>query len=169
MALSIRHVGPTAAQALAQQFTTMQHIREASVDALAAADGVGPIIAQAVAEWFDVAWHREVVDKWAKAGVRMADEPVQTGPQTLAGLSVVITGSLPGFTRDSAAQAVTSRGGKVTSSVSKKTDFVVVGDNAGSKADKAIALRRPMLDAAGFGILLDEGPQGAARIAREVQ
>ena len=96
----------------------------------------------------------------------MADEFVESGPQPLAGLTVVITGSLPGFTRDSAAEAVTSRGGKVASSVSKKTDFVVVGENAGSKADKAIALARPMLDADGFAVLLEDGPEAASAVAK---
>ncbi len=137
----------------------------ASGEQLAATEGVGPIIAEAVVEWFAVDWHRDVVAKWRSAGVRMADEVVESGPQPLAGLTVVITGSLPGHTRDSAAEAVTSRGGKVASSVSKKTDFVVVGENAGSKADKAIALARPMLDADGFAILLEQGPEAAAAVA----
>jgi DNA ligase (NAD+) len=166
VALSIRHVGPTAAQALAREFGTMEAIRAASGEDLAATEGVGPIIADAVIDWFGVGWHRDVVDKWRAAGVRMADEPAQSGPQTLGGLTVVITGSLPGHTRDSAAEAVTSRGGKVASSVSKRTDFVVVGENAGSKADKAEALARPILDAEGFTVLLEQGPDAAAAVAR---
>ncbi len=166
VALSIRHVGPTAAQALAREFGSMDAITGASVEELADAEGVGPIIADAVVDWFSVGWHQEVVAKWAAAGVRMADEAVDAGPQTLAGMTVVITGALPGFTRDSAAEAVTSRGGKVASSVSKKTDFVVVGENAGSKADRAMALARPVLDADGFALLLDQGPQAAVEVAR---
>jgi DNA ligase (NAD+) len=166
VALSIRHVGPTAAQALARQFHSLDAIVAASVEELAATEGVGPIIAEALVEWFAVDWHRAVVDKWRAAGVRMADEVAEVGPQPLAGLTVVITGSLPGFTRDSAAEAVTSRGGKVASSVSRRTDFVVVGENAGSKADKAVALARPILDADGFAVLLDEGPEAAAAVAR---
>ena len=166
VALSIRHVGPTAAQALAREFRSLDAIVAASVEQLAATEGVGPIIADAVIEWFAVDWHRDVVAKWRSAGVRMADEVVETGPQPLVGLTVVITGSLPGFTRDSAAEAVTSRGGKVASSVSKKTDFVVVGENAGSKADKAIALARPVLDADGFAALLDQGPEAASAVAK---
>jgi DNA ligase (NAD+) len=166
VALSIRHVGPTAAQALAREFGSLDAIVAASGEQLAATEGVGPIIAEAVVEWFAVDWHRDVVAKWRSAGVRMADEVVETGPQALAGLTVVITGSLPGYTRDSAAEAVTSRGGKVASSVSKRTDFVVVGENAGSKADKAIALARPMLDVDGFATLLDEGPDAAMAAAR---
>jgi DNA ligase (NAD+) len=166
VALSIRHVGPTAAQALARQFHSLEAIVAASVEELAATEGVGPIIAEALVEWFAVDWHRAVVDKWRAAGVRMADEVAEAGPQPLAGLTVVITGSLPGFTRDSAAEAVTARGGKVASSVSKRTDFVVVGENAGSKADKAIALARPMLDSDGFAVLLDHGPEAAAAVAR---
>ncbi len=181
VALSIRHVGPTAAQALAREFHALTDpqwasdpahpgarppIDRAAVEELAATEGVGPIIAEAVVEWFAVEWHREVVAKWAAAGVRMAEEVIESGPRTLAGLTVVITGSLPGFTRDSAAQAVTSRGGKVASSVSRKTDFVVVGENAGSKADKAVALARPILDAGGFAVLLDQGPEAAMGVAR---
>ncbi|MDH4016165.1 MAG: NAD-dependent DNA ligase LigA, partial [Actinomycetota bacterium] len=166
VALSIRHVGPTAAQGLAREFHTLQAITEASVEDLAATEGVGPIIAEAVIEWFAVDWHRLVVDKWRAAGVRMADDVVEVGPQPLAGLTVVVTGSLPGYTRDSAAEAVTSRGGKVASSVSKRTDFVVVGDNAGSKADKAVALARPVLDADGFAVLLEQGPEAAGGVAR---
>ncbi|MCU0284442.1 MAG: NAD-dependent DNA ligase LigA [Candidatus Nanopelagicales bacterium] len=166
VALSIRHVGPTAAQALARAFASMGAIEAASVEQLAATEGVGPIIAEAVVEWFGVDWHREVVRKWRDAGVRMADEVVEIGPQPLAGLTVVITGSLPGFTRDTAAEAVTSRGGKVASSVSTRTDFVVVGENAGSKADKAISLARPVLDADGFTVLLEQGPEAAAAVAR---
>ena len=97
----------------------------------------------------------------------MAEEaPADQGPQVLAGVTVVITGSLPGYTRDSAAEAVTTRGGKVASSVSKRTDFVVVGENAGTKADKAIALARPMLDADGFAVLLEQGPDAAGAVAR---
>ncbi len=166
VALSIRHVGPTAAQALARAFASMGAIEAASVEQLAATEGVGPIIAEAVVEWFGVDWHREVVRKWRDAGVRMADEVAEIGPQPLAGLTVVITGSLPGFTRDTAAEAVTSRGGKVASSVSTRTDFVVVGENAGSKADKAISLARPVLDADGFTVLLEQGPEAAAAVAR---
>jgi DNA ligase (NAD+) len=166
VALSIRHVGPTAAQALAREFGSLDAIVGASVEQLATTEGVGPIIAEAVVEWFAVDWHRDVVAKWRAAGVRMADEVVETGPQPLAGLTVVITGSLPGYTRDSAAEAVTSRGGKVASSVSKKTDFVVVGENAGSKADKALSLARPILDADGFAVLLEQGPEAAAAVAK---
>jgi DNA ligase (NAD+) len=166
VALSIRHVGPTAAQALAREFGSIDAIEAASVEQLATAEGVGPIIAEAVVEWFAVDWHREVVAKWRAAGVRMADAVQQVGPQPLAGLTVVITGSLPGFTRDSAAEAVTSRGGKVASSVSGRTDFVVVGENAGSKADRAIALARPILDANGFAVLLAQGAEAAAGVAR---
>jgi DNA ligase (NAD+) len=166
VALSIRHVGPTAAQALAREFGSLEAVEAASVEDLADTEGVGPIIAEAVVEWFGVDWHREVVRKWRAAGVRMVDDRVDAGPQPLAGLTVVITGSLPGFTRDSAAEAVTSRGGKVASSVSKRTDFVVIGENAGSKADRAVALARPMLDADGFAVLLEQGPEAAAAVAR---
>ena len=154
VALSIRHVGPTAARALAAEFRSLAAIDDASQEQLAATEGVGPIIAEAVAEWFAEPWHRDIVTKWGEAGVSLADAEVEQLPQVLAGLSVVITGTLIEFSRDGAKEAVVMRGGKVTSSVSKKTDYVVVGDNPGSKADKAEALGRPVLDEAGFVKLL---------------
>jgi DNA ligase (NAD+) len=157
VALSIRHVGPTAARALATQFGDLAAIRAAGVDELAAVDGVGQVIAEAVVEWFAVDWHVAIVDKWAAAGVRMADERDET-PKTLAGLTIVVTGSLAGFSRDEAKEAIVSRGGKAAGSVSKKTDYVVVGENAGTKADKAEQLGVAVLDEAGFAKLLAEGP-----------
>lgn len=166
--LSIRHVGPTAARALADHFGSMDAIRSASVDELATTEGVGPIIAEAVVEWFTEPWHLEVVDRWAAAGVRMADEPAapqQTEPQTLNGLTVVVTGTLKGFTRDSARDAILAHGGKAATSVSRKTDYVVVGENAGSKAAKAEELGLPILDEDGFVRLLDSGPQAAGEPA----
>ncbi|HEX7738104.1 MAG TPA: NAD-dependent DNA ligase LigA [Marmoricola sp.] len=159
VALSIRHVGPTAARALAAEFGSMEAIRGASLEALSAAEGVGPTIAEAVVEWFAVDWHAEIVDKWAAAGVRMADERDDSVPQTLEGLTLVVTGSLQGFTRDSVKEAVISHGGKAAGSVSKKTDYVVVGDSPGSKADKAEQLGVPILDEDGFVELLREGPR----------
>ena len=158
VALSIRHVGPTAARALAQEFGSMAAIRAASEADLAAAEGVGPTIAEAVIEWFKEPWHVEIVDKWERAGVTMADERDESTPRTLDGLTVVVTGSLVDFSRDSAKEAILARGGKAAGSVSKKTDYVVVGDNAGSKADKAEQLGVPILDEAGFKVLLDGGP-----------
>jgi DNA ligase (NAD+) len=158
VALSIRHVGPTAARALATEFGSMEAIRSAPLEELAAAEGVGPTIAESVTEWFGVDWHRAIVDKWAAAGVSMADEPDESTPRTLAGLSIVVTGSLVDFSRDGAKEAIVSRGGKAASSVSKKTDFVVVGDSPGSKADKAEQLGVPILDEAGFKKLIEEGP-----------
>jgi DNA ligase (NAD+) len=167
VALSIRHVGPTAAQSLARSFGSIDAIAAASPDELAAADGVGAIIADAVTDWFDVDWHREIVEKWRAAGVTLAEERAEDeGPKPLAGLSVVVTGSLEGFTRESAAEAITSRGGKSASSVSKKTAFVVVGDLPGTKYTKAVELGVPILDEAGFVALLDEGPEAAAAQAR---
>ncbi len=158
VALSIRHVGPTAARALAQEFGSMERIRAASEAELAAAEGVGPTIAEAVIEWFGVDWHREIVEKWTAAGVAMADERDESTPRTLEGLTIVVTGSLTGFSRDEAKEAVLARGGKAAGSVSKKTDFVVVGENAGSKADKAEQLGLPILDEDGFVLLLESGP-----------
>jgi DNA ligase (NAD+) len=158
VALSIRHVGPTAARALAQSMGSIERIRAASVDELAAVDGVGRVIAEALLEWFDVDWHRRVVEKWAASGVRMQDERDESTPRTLEGLSIVVTGSLEGFSRDQAKEAVLSRGGKASGSVSKKTDFVVVGENPGSKADKARELGVRVLDEAGFRLLVEGGP-----------
>jgi DNA ligase (NAD+) len=165
VALSIRHVGPTAAQALAREFGDLDAIASASVDELSAVEGVGPTIAEAVVDWFGVDWHRDVVEKWRRAGVRLVEERVDAGPRPLDGLTVVITGTIEGWTRDGATEAVQERGGKVSGSVSKKTDFVVVGDNPGSKYDKAVALGRPVLDAAGFAILLEQGPDAAREAA----
>ncbi|MER7889475.1 NAD-dependent DNA ligase LigA [Micromonospora sp. NPDC094482] len=166
VALSIRHVGPTAAQALARHFRSIEAIDKASEEELASVDGVGPTIAASIREWFAVDWHREVVRKWGEAGVRMAEEAVDEGPRPLEGITVVVTGTLAGFSRDQAAEAVQSRGGKVSGSVSKKTGFVVVGDNPGSKADKAASLKVPVLDEDGFRRLLDAGPEAAREVAR---
>ncbi|MFF5171371.1 NAD-dependent DNA ligase LigA [Micromonospora sp. NPDC000089] len=166
VALSIRHVGPTAAQALARHFRSIEAIDRASEEELSSVDGVGPTIAASLKEWFAVDWHREVVRKWGEAGVRMTEEAVDEGPRPLEGLTVVVTGTLAGFSRDQAAEAIQSRGGKVSGSVSKKTGFVVVGDNPGSKADKAATLKVPMLDEDGFRVLLDDGPEAARAVAR---
>ncbi|MFS8477402.1 MAG: NAD-dependent DNA ligase LigA [Micromonosporaceae bacterium] len=166
VALSIRHVGPTAAQALAREFGSVDAIAQASVERLAEVEGVGPTIAESIREWFAVDWHREVVEKWRAAGVRMAEERAETGPRPLEGVTVVVTGTLEGYSREGAAEAVTARGGRVTGSVSKKTDFVVVGENPGSKYDKALALKIPILDEAGFEVLLSEGPEAARKHIR---
>jgi DNA ligase (NAD+) len=161
VALSIRHVGPTAARALATHFGSMQAVRDASEELLADTEGVGPTIAASVRAWFDgegADWHNAIVDKWAAAGVTMEDERDESTPRTLEGLTIVVTGSLDNYSRDSVKEAIVSRGGKASGSVSKKTDFVVVGDNAGSKADKAEQLGVPTLDKAGFEKLLAGGP-----------
>ena len=164
VALSIRHVGPTAARALAQHFETMEAIRSATEEQLAAVEGVGPTIADSVRDWFDGdgnEWHREIVDRWAAAGVRMEDERDESTPRTLEGVTVVVTGSLEGFSRDETKEAILSRGGKASGSVSKKTDWVVVGDNAGSKATKAEELGLRILDEAQFRELLETGTVAA--------
>ncbi len=170
VALSIRHVGPTAARALAGHFSTMAAIREVATDdrqeELAAVDGVGPTIATAVTEWFKVDWHLSIVEKWAAAGVRMADEVQTRLEQTLAGLSIVVTGSLIDFNRDEAKAALLERGAKAAGSVSSKTAFVVVGDSPGTKFDKAVSLKVPILDEAGFKVLLAQGPEQAREIAQ---
>jgi DNA ligase (NAD+) len=166
VALSIRHVGPTAAQALARELRDLDAIFTADQDRLAAVEGVGPVIAEAVSEWWDVDWHRAIVDKWRAAGVRLVQDAVDEGPRPLEGLSIVVTGSLEGFSRDGAKEAVQSLGGKVSGSVSKKTDFVVVGESPGTKLDKAVQLGRPVLDEDGFRVLLDQGPDAARAAAR---
>lgn len=158
VALSIRHVGPTAARALATEFGDLDAIMSASTERLAAVEGVGPTIAAALTEWFTVDWHCAIVDKWRAAGVRMADERDTSVQRTLEGLTVVVTGSLTGFSRDDAKEAILARGGKAAGSVSKKTDYVVAGDSPGSKYDKAIELGVPVLDEDGFRTLLAEGP-----------
>jgi DNA ligase (NAD+) len=167
VALSIRHVGPTAAQELARQFGSIDAIAAATAEELAAADGVGMTIADSVVDWFGVDWHREIVEKWRAAGVVMAQErAADAGPQPLAGLSIVVTGSLEKFSRESAALAITDLGGKSASSVSKKTAFVVVGDTPGTKYTKAVEAKVPILDEAGFELLLAEGPDAAQKVAR---
>jgi DNA ligase (NAD+) len=169
VALSIRHVGPTAAQSLARAFGSLDRIQSASVEDLAAVDGVAVTIAEAIRDWFAVDWHRAVVAKWRDAGVRMADDARDTTPRTLDGLSIVVTGSLDSHSRDQAKEAITARGGKATSSVTRKTDFVVVGESPGSKLDKAVSLGVPVLDEAGFTALLDDGPETARRLARTAE
>ena len=158
VALSIRHVGPTAARSLATSLRSMDAIRSADLDTLAGTDGVGPVIAQAVREFFDEPWRRRVVEQWAAAGVRMEEEVDESTPRTLEGITVVVTGSLEGFSRDSAKEAILKRGGKASGSVSRKTHFLVAGENAGTKLDKAESLGVPVLDESGFERLLAEGP-----------
>lgn len=160
-ALSIRHVGPPTAQAIARAFPHLSDLRRAAVDDIAQVEGIGQTIAQSIVEWFTEDWHSDIVEKWAASGVRMEDEAMDSGPQVLAGLTVVVTGTLENFSREGAAEAITSRGGKAAGSVSKNTDFVVVGPGAGSKAAKAEELGRPILDEAGFEVLLQGGVQAA--------
>jgi DNA ligase (NAD+) len=164
--LSIRHVGPTAARALATEFGSLAEIESADLERLSAAEGVGPTIAEAVVEWFAVDWHRVILDKWRRAGVTMEDERDESTPRTLEGMSIVVTGSLDAFSRDQAKEAILVRGGKAASSVSKKTDFVVVGDAPGSKYDKAVQLKVPVLDEDGFRVLLSDGPDAARQVAQ---
>ncbi len=169
VALSIRHVGPTAARALAGHFHSLDAIRDASQEELAAVEGVGGTIAEAIRRWFDdpeVAWHLDIVEKWRAAGVSLEDEYDASAPQILEGLSIVVTGSLARYSRDEAKEAILSRGGKAASSVSKKTAFVVVGDSPGSKYDKAVELKVPVLDEDGFGVLLEQGPDAARALAQ---
>jgi DNA ligase (NAD+) len=154
-----------AAAAVAEAVESGKRKAKAAPDPLSAVEGVGPIIAESLREWFAVEWHREIVRKWRDAGVRMADERVDEGPRPLEGLTVVITGTLANHSRDQAAEAVMSRGGKVSGSVSKKTAFVVVGDNPGSKYDKALSLKVPVLDDDAFAVLLADGPEAARAVA----
>ncbi|WP_432085399.1 NAD-dependent DNA ligase LigA [Streptomyces sp. bgisy095] len=165
--LSIRHVGPVAAAALAREFRSLERIEQASEEELAAVDGVGGIIAAAVKQWFAEEWHREIVRKWRAAGVALEDGGTgeDEGPRPLEGLTVVVTGTLEKFTRDGAKESLQRLGAKVTGSVSKKTSFVVVGENPGSKYDKAMQLKVPVLDEGGFSILLEQGPDAALEAA----
>lgn len=157
VALSIRHVGPTAARTLAARFSTLDAIREASLEELSAVDGIGSTIASSIRDWFSVDWHVEIVERWKAAGVRMEDEEQEAGAQTLEGLTIVATGSLSTFTRDGIKEAILSAGGKTSSSVSKKTDYVVAGESAGSKLEKAESLGVPVLDEDQFRVLLETG------------
>jgi len=157
VALSIRHVGPTAARALAAEFVSLEAIRKADVETLAATEGVATVIAESVRAWFEVDWHQEIVRKWAAAGVTMHDERDESVQRTLEGRTVVVTGSLEGFSRDESKEAIITRGGKAAGSVSKQTDYVVVGANAGTKAAKAEELGVPVLGEAQFVRLLQTG------------
>ncbi|MDE8667452.1 NAD-dependent DNA ligase LigA [Pseudarthrobacter sp. H3Y2-7] len=167
VALSIRHVGPRASRALATAFGSMDAIRNASEEDLAHVDGVGPTIAAALKEWFAEDWHLEILDRWAAAGVRMEDERDESTPRTLEGLTIVVTGSLPDFSRDEAKEAILTRGGKAAGSVSKNTSYVVAGENAGTKLDKAEQLGIPVLDEDGFRELLENGPAAAPESAAD--
>ena len=160
VALSVRHVGPTAAQSLAKAFGSIEAISSANLQELAAVDGVGEIIAQSIMEWFEIDWHQEIIRKWSEAGVSMVETFVNTNPQTLIGLTLVVTGSLQSFTRDGVDEVITLHGGKSSGSVSKKTSYVVVGDSPGSKATKAAELGVPVLNEAQFKELLAHGPDG---------
>ncbi|OKL54633.1 hypothetical protein BSZ39_03105 [Bowdeniella nasicola] len=158
VSLSIRHVGPTAARALASHFRSLDAIRDASVDQMAEVEGVGAIIAQSVADWFEVDWHRDIIEAWRAAGVQLVEEASADAPeQVLEGLTIVVTGSLEGFSRDEAKAAILDRGGKAAGSVSKKTDLVVVGENAGSKETKARDLGIRIIDEDAFVALLAQG------------
>ncbi|UUN29309.1 NAD-dependent DNA ligase LigA [Streptomyces sp. FIT100] len=169
--LSIRHVGPVAAEALAREFRSVDRIEQATEEELAAVEGVGPTIAASLKQWFEEDWHREILRKWREAGVRTEEEGAgeDEGPRPLEGLTVVVTGTLQNHTRDGAKEALQSRGAKVTGSVSKKTSFVVVGDNPGSKYDKAMQLKVPVLDEDGFAVLLGQGPDAALDAAVPVE
>ncbi len=154
VALSIRHVGPTAAQALANAFGSMDAIEQATPSQLADVEGVGPTIAESIAEWFEQGWHRAIIEKWRKAGVAMVNQKAAALPQTLAGLTIVVTGGLESFTRDEIAEVIAAHGGKASSSVSRKTSYVLVGADPGSKLAKAQELGVPIIDEAAFKKLL---------------
>jgi len=157
VALSIRHVGPTSAKALANKFGSIENIRSATTEELSNTEGVGEIIAVSIKEWFEEEWHQQIIKKWEKAGVALVDAPKEKLKQSLKGLTIVVTGSLVDFSRDSATEAIISRGGKASSSISAKTDYLVAGDAAGSKLTKASELGVTILDEAGFKVLLEKG------------
>ncbi len=163
VALSIRHVGPTAAQALSREFKSIENIANAKIEKLSEVSGVGEVIGIAVKEWFSEDWHKEIVGKWARAGVRMKDDEV-TGPQPLKDLNFVITGSVPNYSRDAASNAVLERGGKVSGSVSKNTSMLIFGRADGSKYSKALSLGIPRLDAENFEVLLNKGFEEALKL-----
>ncbi len=166
VALSIRHIGKGVAPDVAAAFGDIDALGNATPEQLAEVEGIGPTLVTAITDWFAEPWHREIVAKWKAAGCVMRNEPKVTREQTLTGLSVVVTGSLKGYTRDSAEEAITSRGGKVAGSVSKKTSFVVVGDSPGSKYDKAVELKVPVLSGAeAFEVLLEQGPEAGRQVA----
>lgn len=154
VALSIRHVGPTSAQALATEFGSLEKLASASVEEIAAIDGVGATMAEAISEWFAVDWHKRIVEKWSAAGVTVHFVDTNTAPQTLAGLTFVVTGGLESFTRDGIAETITAHGGKASSSVSKKTNYLLVGAEPGSKLAKAEELGVTIIDEAAFKKLL---------------
>lgn len=165
--LSIRHVGPTASRSLATKYGSMDAIitaleAEGAREALAEVDGVGAIIADALIEWFAVDWHRQIVASWAAAGVAMKDERDESIVKHLEGMSIVVTGTLPTYSRDAAKEAIIIRGGKAAGSVSKNTSYVVAGEAAGSKLDKAVSLGVQVLDEEGFELLLNGGPEAVA-------
>ncbi|MCF2528633.1 NAD-dependent DNA ligase LigA [Yinghuangia sp. KLBMP8922] len=161
-ALSIRHVSDTTARAITGEFRDLDRLADATVEDIAAVEGVGPIIAESLVAWFAEDWHREILEKWRAAGVRFVEEGgAEKVPGALTGLTTVVTGTLAGYTRDGAKEALEEAGAKVTGSVSKKTDFVVVGDNPGSKYDKAVSLGVPILDDEGFAVLLADGADAA--------
>jgi DNA ligase (NAD+) len=172
VALSIRHIGPTAARALAAAFGSVEAIAAAPEAELVMVDDVGPTIAASIREWFAVDWHAEIVDKWRRAGVQLATPDfvpparAEGAGGLLAGITVVLTGTLPAYTREAAAEAIEALGGKVSGSVSKKTGFVVAGESPGSKLDKAASLGVPVLDEDGLRVLLADGPDAARGAAQ---
>jgi DNA ligase (NAD+) len=158
VSLSIRHIGPVSAKALVSKFGSLEAIRNASIEELSETESVGNIVAESIKDWFKEPWHQTIVKKWAKAGVRMAEERNELKlEQNLSGLIFVVTGSLTSLTRDEAKEAIESRGGKASPAVSKNTNYVVAGDKAGSKLKKAEELGIPVLDEAGFKLLLEKG------------
>jgi len=170
VALSIRHIGKGVAPDVAAAFGDIDALAAADAAALAAVPGLGPTLVASIQEWFAVDWHRDIVAKWQAAGAMLpapvAPSSQEALPPTLAGLSVVVTGSLPGYSRDGAAEAIVARGGRAAASVSSKTDVVVVGDQPGSKYARAVQLKVPVLDAAGFEVLLTQGLAAALAVSR---
>ena len=154
MALSIRHVGPTAAQALANSFGSIEAIAKATAEELANVDGVGSTIADSIVEWFSEDWHRDIVTKWSDAGITMVQQQTDSVPQTLAGLTFVLTGTLPTFARDEVSEEIVLHGGKVSTSVSKKTRYLLAGSDPGSKLAKAQEVGVPVIDEVQFKKLL---------------
>jgi DNA ligase (NAD+) len=160
-ALGIRGVGEVVAQTLIEHFGSIDALANVRIEDFEGVTGIGPILAQNVVDWFGGPHNRQVVEKLRAAGVRLAEEPSAAkpaGPQPLAGLTFVITGTLPTYSREHAAELIKSAGGKVTGSVSAKTSYLLAGEAPGGKLDKARKLGVPVIEEAALLEMLEKAP-----------
>jgi DNA ligase (NAD+) len=165
-ALGIRHVGEATAKDLAKHFGALDRILDAPLEQLLQVNDVGPVVAQSIRTFFEQPHNREVVEQLRAAGITWPEHDgaaASQAPQPLAGQTLVLTGTLPTLTRDEAKALIEAAGGKVAGSVSKKTSFVVAGEEAGSKLDKARELGVPVLDEDGLRALLRGDLRGDQR------